>query len=45
VWSADPDRAFEKRLKKAGFRVSTETVPARRGAKGPKHTIFVASVL
>jgi spermidine synthase len=43
VWSADPDRAFEKRLVKAGFKVSTETVPARRGAKGPKHTIFIAS--
>ena len=42
VWSADPDRAFEKRLAKAGFKISTETVPARRGAKGPKHTIFVA---
>ena len=43
VWSADPDRAFEKRLVKAGFKVSTETVPARRGAKGPKHTIFIAT--
>jgi spermidine synthase len=42
VWSADPDRAFEKRLARAGFRVSTESVPARRGTKGPKHTIFVA---
>jgi spermidine synthase len=42
VWSADPDKAFEKRLAKAGFNVSTETVPARRGAKGPKHTIFIA---
>jgi len=42
VWSSDPDRAFERRLAKAGFRVSTETVPARRGAKGPKHTIFIA---
>jgi spermidine synthase len=42
VWSADPDRAFEKRLVRAGFEVSTETVAARRGAKGPKHTIFVA---
>ena len=44
VWSADPDRAFERRLAKAGFEVSTETVSARRGAKGPKHSIFVASV-
>jgi spermidine synthase len=44
VWSADPDRAFEKRLRKAGFEVSVETVAARHGAKGPKHTVFVASV-
>jgi spermidine synthase len=44
VWSADPDRAFERRLVKAGFKVTTETVPARRGAKGPKHTIFIASL-
>jgi len=44
VWSADPDRAFERRLGRAGFRVSAETVPARRGAKGPKHTIFIAKV-
>ena len=44
VWSADPDKAFEKRLAKAGFKVSTETVSARRGAKGPKHTIFIAKV-
>jgi len=44
VWSADPDKAFERRLAKAGFKVSTETVPARRGAKGPKHTIFIANM-
>jgi len=42
VWSADPDKAFARRLARAGFKVSTETVPARRGAKGPKHTIFIA---
>jgi len=44
VWSADPDKAFERRLAKAGFKVSTETVSARRGAKGPKHTIFIANM-
>jgi spermidine synthase len=44
VWSADPDKAFEKRLAKTGFKVSTATVPARRGGKGPRHTIFVATV-
>jgi len=42
VWSADPDPAFVRRLQQAGFRVRTETVSARRNAKGPKHTIFVA---
>ena len=44
VWSADPDQPFAKRLARSGFRVRTETVPARQGSKGPKHTIFVASL-
>jgi spermidine synthase len=43
VWSADPDPAFERRLRDAGFRVSTQRVPARTGRKGPKHTIFIAA--
>jgi spermidine synthase len=42
VWSADPDRAFERRLAGAGFTVEAASVPARGGGKGPKHTIFVA---
>jgi spermidine synthase len=42
VWSSDPDRAFERELRKAQFHVQTETVSARGVAKGPKHTIFVA---
>lgn len=42
VWSASPDREYERALKRAGFRFRVEMVPARRGAKGPKHTIFVA---
>jgi spermidine synthase len=42
VWSASPDRDFERSLRKAGMTVSTETVRARRGAKGPRHTIFIA---
>lgn len=41
VWSADPDPPFARRLTKAGFRVEIVTVPARTGAKGPKHTIFI----
>ena len=44
VWSADPDRGFERRLAQRGFRTTTHSVPARRGGKGPKHTIFIASV-
>jgi spermidine synthase len=42
VWSADPDPPFARRLTGAGFRVDTVTVPARSGAKGPKHTVFIA---
>lgn len=42
VWSASPDREYERALKRAGFRFRVEAVPARRGAKGPKHTIFIA---
>ncbi len=43
VWSADPDPAFARKLGRAGFRVRMETVSARGSAKGPKHTIFVAT--
>lgn len=42
VWSAGPDRAYEKALRRAGYRFRVETIRARLGAKGPKHTIFVA---
>lgn len=42
VWSASPDRPFERALARAGFTVRTETVRARRGTKGPRHTIFIA---
>ncbi len=43
VWSADPDRGFERRLAAAGFNVANHTVRARPGRKGPKHTIFVST--
>jgi spermidine synthase len=43
VWSASPDRTFERALRRAGFLARTETARARRGAKGPKHTIFIAT--
>ena len=39
VWSASPDEAFEKRMRKAGYRTDTVEVPARPGG-GPKHTLF-----
>jgi spermidine synthase len=42
VWSASPDREYERALKRAGFRFRVVSVPARRGVKGPKHTIFIA---
>ena len=41
VWSATPDSAFIKLLRKSGFAVSTETVRAF-GGRGSKHTIFLA---
>lgn len=44
VWSASPDREFERALERAGFSLRVEMVRARRGARGPKHTIFVAKV-
>jgi len=44
VWSASPDRDYERALKRAGFRFRVEMVAARGGGKGPKHTIFVAKV-
>ncbi len=42
VWSAAPDRAFERRLRRAGFAVRVETVFARGVRRGSKDVIFVA---
>ncbi len=42
VWSAGPDHDYERALHRAGYRFRVETVRARRGTKGPKHTIFIA---
>lgn len=42
VWSAEPDAPFERALRRAGFSVRVRSVHARREAKGPRHTIFVA---
>lgn len=41
VWSAGPDEAFTKRLKKAGFAVRETRVRARAGKKGSHHTIWL----
>ncbi|MEO1731432.1 MAG: spermidine synthase [Pseudomonadota bacterium] len=44
VWSAAPDPAFTRRLKEAGFAVEAREVRARPNNKGPRHTIWFASV-
>lgn len=41
LWSAFRSPAFERRLRRAGFAVRTETVRARAG-KGARHTLFFA---
>ncbi len=43
-WSASKDRAFEKRLIKAGFTVEAVAVKAYEQAKRSAHTIFVAEI-
>ena len=42
VWSAAPDPKFARRLRDAGFQVDEQTVRARPGNKGPRHTIWFA---
>ena len=39
VWSEDPDKAFEKRLKAAGFSVNQQ----RPGRGGRRHVVYIAS--
>jgi spermidine synthase len=41
VWSAHPDAAFVRRLRRAGFHVRQHTVRGHR-RKGPRHTIVLA---
>jgi len=41
IWSATPDDTFLRTLKKAGFKVTAQTVRARV-KKGSRHTIFLA---
>ncbi len=45
VWSARDDRKFEQRLRYAGFRVEVERVRGRLKKGGPRHTIFMATVV
>lgn len=42
VWSADDDRAFERRLRTGGFAVRRERVRGRPTRKGPRHIVFMA---
>ena len=44
IWSAAPDPRFTRRLREAGFTAETHTVPAGRGRRGPRHTIWIARV-
>ena len=45
VWSARDDRKFEQRLRYAGFRVEVERVRARLKKGGPRHTIFMGTIV
>jgi spermidine synthase len=42
VWSSGPDDGFTRRLGRAGFRVETRNVRARRGGKGARRVIWLA---
>lgn len=42
VWSAAPDEAFTKRLKKCGFAAEVHSVRAGRSKRGGRHTIWTA---
>jgi spermidine synthase len=41
VWATDPDAAFERRLRAAGFEAHTEAVRSR-GSRGTRHQLFLA---
>ena len=43
IWSSEGDTHFTSRLKKSGFTVDVNTVPARSNGKGAKHTIWLAN--
>jgi len=43
VWSAAPDRAFTRRLDRAGFEVETEEIRARGSGGGHRHVIWLGT--
>ena len=43
VWSAHPDRAFNRRLRQCGFSVDERSVRARGSRGGAHHTIWIAT--
>ena len=43
VWSAHPDAKFTRRLSETGFRTEEIGVRERRGGKGARHTIWLAT--
>lgn len=45
VWSAAPDEAFTRRVKRAGFRVTPIGVRARGAKGGRRHTVWIATRL
>ena len=42
VWSAGPDRGFEKRLGRAGLQVEAVRAKTHAGAKSPSHYLYMA---
>ena len=44
IWSAGRDPAFTRRLEKAGFAVEQVEVRARPNNRGPRHTIWFATI-
>ena len=42
VWSAAPNQAFSRRLRRIGFTVDEVQVPAHSSRKGRRHTVWLA---
>ncbi|QQR88558.1 MAG: spermidine synthase [Myxococcales bacterium] len=42
LWSVEANSSFEKSLKRAGLKSESRRVRARLGAKGARHTLFIA---